>query len=128
MGRTLLIVALLYLSPDLSAQVKTAVQFGNNDGSALQQDIADNLSKLLTEMNTAFVDRRDIHWEDINISVDARNRISTLWNTSRFRCTETVIEENLLQTPSGQFQIRQIPLQLERFFYHLLPQLLYQVL
>ncbi|TVR38396.1 MAG: nuclear transport factor 2 family protein [Cryomorphaceae bacterium] len=102
------------LSLALSAQVKTAVQFGNADNSALQQVIAHNLSALLTEMNTAFVDQRDIRWENIDASEAARNRISTLWNTSRFRCTEALLKENLLRTPGGQFQIRHIPLQLEK--------------
>jgi len=93
-----------------SAQIKTQLSVGNNDGSELHRKIALTVSAFLTECNAAASEKRGINWSNIVITAPAKERINTLWEGSSFRSVEAEITENLLKVPGGGFQLRNIVL------------------
>lgn len=112
MGRVILILLMLS-SPllELQAQARCNVSLLNGDGGVLQRTVEGNLSGLLSELNLAFSEKRNIKYPPNTTSANAQLRIKALWQTSAFRCAEVNIKGNLLKLPDGGFQLRNIPLQ-----------------
>lgn len=111
MGRSILAtIVLLIWTSIVSAQIKTRLRIGNSDGSELHYKIEENISAFLTECNAAASGKRDLSWMGIVITSNGKDRISTLWKGTSFRCVDAEISENLLKVPGGGFQIRNIAL------------------
>lgn len=111
MVRALLTISLAVLGlTGIQAQSRSTLSFVNDDGSQLLARMQLNLSALLTEFNTAFVQKRQLQWDGIDATTSARERINSLWANGMFRCFDTEMNESLLKVPGGMFQVRNIPL------------------
>lgn len=102
----------VFTSFTLSAQNK--VEFFISDGlydEGLKAKIETTISDLLTEANTAQSNKKALNLERLNISEDAKESLTMLWENIPFRCIDTEVVEHCLQNGSD-YQIRNIPLML----------------
>jgi len=106
----LVLVAVFIISVQAEAQFKSTISFSNNDGSSKQQSLELNISELLTEFNAAFAEQRELRWDRVSSTPEARERINSIWKNGRFRCFDTDLTESLLKLPGDAFQVRNIPL------------------
>ncbi len=94
----------------VSAQNKTRIKLTNFQNETLKARMEQNASKLLTEFNIAYSEKRSPRYDKQVITDAAAPRVSKLWETSAFYCIETQIIEPVLLMPEGTFQVRNIPL------------------
>ena len=80
------------------------------DDSSLRQKIEQNVSALLTQINTADTNASTLDFSGIIISDAAQSSLEMLWENARFHCSEQEIVERLLTTYDNSFQIRNIPI------------------
>jgi hypothetical protein len=116
MGRILLIVliAMVLTSRVAHGQSRTQVVFENDDLSDLYARMEFNLGALLTEFNTAFVQKRTLGFDGgVVVTDEGKKRIQELWGSSPFRCTEVLMKGNVLKLPDGGYQFRNIPLAID---------------
>ena len=102
---SLLLISFGCLGQDISLTINS----GTED-IALQKKIERNVSNLLSTINDADSNRKTLGFSGINISEQARNSLTMLWENARFHCTDNELVERLLTTYDGSFQIRNIPL------------------
>lgn len=76
----------------------------------LKTRIETNASAVLTEINNAFAEKRKLKDSPLTgLSEEGREIILAMWETSHFRCPETLIQENALRNINGGYEIRNIP-------------------
>ncbi len=105
--------AILFLfaltSVDALAQHTTSLELENKlDNALLQKTIEENVSELLTDLNTAYAESKAPQLRGNYISKDARTSVLAMWETSRFYCVESWMMEKCLNTATG-YQVRNIP-------------------
>ena len=104
-----MLILVLLCSLSTAAQVRTTLDFGNDDGAMVYSIARVNVNRLLEAVNTAYAEGRNPEWPSA-VSTNARYRLSGLWMTAPFHCPEISITENLLKLPGGGWQVRNIPL------------------
>ena len=102
----------LALTAGLHAQVQFKVADGIEDGK-MKSAIENALSGLLTEVNDACAAGRDLAMNKLQMTNEAKFSISMLWENVPFECMDPVVVERVLRTPSGGYQVRNIPLLLK---------------
>lgn len=82
---SMLIWALSWIG--LNAQTTTYHFYPDNSfkNEAIVKTMEDNLSKVLTEINTAYANHRNLNIADLPMTKDAQNTLSALWATSLFK-------------------------------------------
>lgn len=96
-----------------------AVEFNISDGvanEAVKNKMTTTLSNIFTEINLAYNENREPVYGKMNIGpkgTSAEETISFLWSNTPFYCIDDVVVEKGLQTASGKYQVRNIPLLLK---------------
>jgi hypothetical protein len=109
MGRSLLILLCVGIMHNVCAQSRTVFSVGNNNSSAFHRSVEKNVSDVLTEFNTAFVEKRALDFSNFSLSESAKQRIEALWSNTHFYCNEVALSENVIKQGDA-FQVRNIPL------------------
>jgi hypothetical protein len=94
---------------NVCAQSRTVFSVGNNNSSAFHRSVEKNVSDVLTEFNTAFVEKRALDFSNFSLSESAKQRIEALWSNTHFYCNEVALSENVIKQGDA-FQVRNIPL------------------
>lgn len=92
--------------------VEVIISDGMNN-AMLKQKMEHSLSALLTEVNTAYKNKRRINYEALRLPPDVRTTLSLLWENSPFLCIDDVVSEQCLRRQDGKYEIRNIPLLLK---------------
>lgn len=101
-------------APVTKSYYTTTLTVTNIYNTAVMQKIETGVSALLTEFNKAFFENRKPSLNKIGgLSKEAKSDIYAMWETNPFRCIETEMNERGLHTPSGGFQVRNIPIYLK---------------
>ena len=118
MKKTLFIAVLSLVFSMVSAQNK--VDFEIADGisdAALKTRMEQQVSKLLTAVNTAEAEGRNVNFSGIDIDDLASHSIVMLWNNVRFRTMDDEIVTNGLRVTSGGhlngWQVRNIEVEMK---------------
>lgn len=101
-------VLLFCLVSRADAQYATKVTLTDVNNQQLQTRMAENASKLLTEMNMAFFENRSLKIDNKIITPAATSSILAIWEMSMLRCYETDIIERAVSRKGG-FEVRNIP-------------------
>ncbi len=92
------------------SQFATIVDIGSIDNKSVKSRMDQNASKLITEINGAFVKGSVPSLTGIEMTVEAKSAVLAIWETSPFRCKETEIIDNILQLHNGEMELRNLPL------------------
>lgn len=104
-----LLTGLLLLVPVALFGQRVAVNIPDGTYSAIvKSKIETNASALLTEINKAHKENRDIDISGVSHTPSLNRPISMLWENCHFFCLDEKIVENCLETGSG-YQIRNLP-------------------
>lgn len=90
------------------ASIKVTVTDGI-DNETVKQRIEQNLSTMLTEINSAQSENRNLDFASLKVNSTVQKSMAMLWENSPFQCTDELIAENCITTGTG-YQIRNIPL------------------
>ncbi|MDR1130284.1 MAG: nuclear transport factor 2 family protein [Prevotellaceae bacterium] len=92
------------------AQYTTSIDLQSGaPNSQIKAKMEKNGGALLTELNNAQGEARSLSLGNIEIDRSAVSSLTTMWEICPFRCDELEIVERCLNTPSGGYQIRNIP-------------------
>lgn len=105
---SILVLTLLLAVPLIAGNVKVTISDGINNTS-LKNRMEAGVSSLLSEINTAYEQNRELTLEGLNLQENAVHSIEMLWENCRFSCSDKEIVEHCIETGSG-YQIRNIPL------------------
>jgi len=114
--RKLLLVSFfsVFFTVTVNAQYQTTVVIKEGVQDArLRTAIEKNSALLLTELNNAQGEARQLSFQGIDIDQKAAKDLSVMWEVCPFRCDELKIEESGLGTLAGGYQIRNIPVIME---------------
>lgn len=104
---------LLGISSILAQEVEKTVQLTVQDGvyGGLKGQMEQSATQLLTEINQAFTEGRSLRTVGLNMSQEAVDGLTSLWENVHFYCDDFEVVQSALQTKNG-YQVRQIPLML----------------
>lgn len=102
----------LALMVSAHAQVQFKVADGIQDGK-MKTSIENALSGLLTEVNAACAQGRDLNMNKLQMTDDAKFSIGMLWENIPFECMDPIVVERVLRTPDAGYQVRNIPIELK---------------
>ena len=105
----ILLIAFLQLSVFAKAQYVTDFHLTDMDNANLKEAVQVNITNLLTEINSAYVEKRLPDFSKISMAMEVQNSIRMLWENTPFRCAETEVIERCLNM-NGTYQVRNIPL------------------
>ena len=105
----ILLIAFLQLSVFAKAQYATDFHLTDMDNANLKEAVQVNITNLLTEINSAYVEKRLPDFSKISMAMEVQNSIRMLWENTPFRCAETEVIERCLNM-NGTYQVRNIPL------------------
>ena len=91
-------------------QLNAIVNIGSIDDNTIKTIMDENAGKLLTEINSAFINATVPSLAGINMTPNAKSAVLAIWETSQFRCMETEIIDDIFKFHSGDMQLRNIPL------------------
>jgi hypothetical protein len=91
-------------------QFKTVVDVGSIENKTVKAKIDENVSKLLSEINMAFTNKRVPSLVGIQMSDEAKSAVLALWETSPFRSQEDEIYKDILNLSNGGMELRNIRL------------------
>ena len=97
----------------LSVHQVMAVEVIITDGlknEQLKKKMEQSLSTLLTEVNAAHEEGRNINFASLSLPSDVETTLSMLWENSPFLCLDDVVSEKCLKKSNGHYQIRRVPL------------------
>jgi len=99
-------------------QTTTNVSFTNSDRSALQKEMEQSISGLLTELNNASSSNRDPRLQNLKVTEECSTRIGELWDNASMSSPEGTINAKLILTSEFSafgrgYQVRNIPLALK---------------
>ncbi|MBE6272929.1 MAG: nuclear transport factor 2 family protein [Bacteroides sp.] len=100
----------------LSVHQVMAVEVIITDGlknEQLKKKMEQSLSTLLTEVNAAHEEGRNINFASLSLPSDVETTLSMLWENSPFLCLDDVVSEKCLKKSNGHYQIRRVPLLLK---------------
>ncbi|MDR1338445.1 MAG: nuclear transport factor 2 family protein [Prevotellaceae bacterium] len=100
----------LLMAHTAKAQYTTSIELISGTPNAkIKAKMEKNGGALLTELNNAQGEARNLSLGKIEIDKSAVSSLTTMWEICPFRCDELEIVERCLNTPSGGYQIRNIP-------------------
>lgn len=108
----IILLSLTVMAFVVKANAAGDVKFSINDGVAsaeLKTQMEKHVSSLLSALNAAQRENRDIRYDASVITTEAQQQIDMLWMNVHFFCEESDIVERCLTTSNG-FQVRNIPL------------------
>lgn len=108
--KVFLLTFVTFMSLPLSAQYTTSFTVTELDNGELCREIDINVSRLLTEFNVAEHNKAKPNISDMGVTAEAIPTILKLWEDCPFRCADTDVVERAIQTPRGEWQIRNIHL------------------
>ena len=100
----------------LSVHQVMAVEVIITDGlknEQLKKKMEQSLSALLTEVNAAHEQGRNINFASLRLPSDVETTLSMLWENSPFLCLDDVVSQKCLRKSDGYYQVRNIPLLLK---------------
>lgn len=106
----LLLLLFFLCCGSMRAQYATVFYLTDLDNATLKTKVQQNISKLLTEFNTAEAERRMPDFAGINISYPVQMCIEQLWKNAPFRTGDSEIVERCLHTYDNGYQVRNIQL------------------
>ena len=83
------------------------------------EKLQNNLAVLLTEINAAYAEKRNLNLSGIAIHVpsagecDVKDELATLWDMTHFKCDDEEVVDRLWPLKDGSFYVRQIPMILD---------------
>lgn len=107
------VLALMLFFPCQEMQAVNFIIKGGVDNATVKAKIERTLSNLLTEINAAHEDRRNINYSKLGLPADVETSVSTLWENSPFFCIDDIVDQYCIKRNSGQYEVRNIPLSLE---------------
>lgn len=107
-----LVLALMLFFPCVETQAVNFIIKGGIDNAAVKAKIERSLSNLLTEINAAHDEGRNINYSKLGLPADVETSVSTLWENSPFFCIDDVVDQYCIRRNSGQYEVRNIPLSL----------------
>lgn len=110
--KLLLIVFLSISCFSMYAQYETVVELTDAPNKQVKDKLEQNSTRLLTEINNAQGEKRQLSLQGIDMDKDAVSSLFSIWEVCPFRCDELEIIEPCLNTAAG-FQIRNIPVIME---------------
>lgn len=108
----IILLSLTVMAFVVKANAAGDVKFSINDGVAsaeLKTQMEKHVSSLLSALNAAQRENRDIRYDASVITTEAQQQIDMLWMNVHFFCEESDIVERCLTTSNG-YQVRNIPL------------------
>lgn len=114
MGKKLFLITLIqsFFLIQASAQDPVEVFVTDFNQHQLRISMEENASALLTEINLAYMESRDLNLDDLSIVKNLDRAITDMWENSHFYIPESSIYENASKLPSGYYEMRNI----EAFF------------
>ncbi len=112
-----LILALTTLSTHAINVTLTTDEGYNNP--AMVQKLQANLAALLTEINAAYQEKRNLNLGNVPIHIsapgeaDVKDELATLWDMTHFMCDDEEVVDRLWPLKDGSFYVRQIPMILD---------------
>lgn len=100
----------------LSVHQVMAVEVIITDGlknEQLKKKMEQSLSMLLTEVNAAHEQGRNINFASLRLPSDVETTLSMLWENSPFLCIDDLVSQKCLTKQNGEHQLRNIPLLLK---------------
>lgn len=82
----ILLIAFLQLSVFTKAQYTTDFHLTDMDNANLKEAVQVNITNLLTEINSAYVEKRLPDFSKISMAMEVQNNIRMLWENTPFRC------------------------------------------
>ena len=116
MYRRILFVLSVVLMCVLSTHQAMAVEVIITDGlknELLKKKMEQSLSTLLTEVNAAHEQGRNINFASLRLPSDVETTLSLLWENSPFICIDDLVSQKCLSKQNGEYQLRNIPLLLK---------------
>lgn len=116
MNRRIFIVLSVLLICVLSVHRAMAVEVIITDGlknEQLKKKMEQSLSTLLTEVNAAHEQGRNINFGALRLPSDVETTLSMLWDNSPFLCLDDLVSQKCLTKQNGEYQLRNIPLLLK---------------
>ena len=116
MNRRILMMLSVLLICLLSVHQVMAVEVIITDGlknEQLKKKMEQSLSTLLTEVNAAHEEGRNINYASLRLPSDVETTLSMLWENSPFLCLDDVVSQKCLRKSDGYYQVRNIPLLLK---------------
>ena len=116
MNRRILMMLSVLLICLLSVHQVMAVEVIITDGlknEQLKKKMEQSLSTLLTEVNAAHEEGRNINFTSLRLPSDVETTLSMLWENSPFLCLDDVVSQKCLRKSDGYYQVRNIPLLLK---------------
>lgn len=89
------------------------------DNPAMIQTLQNNLAALLTEINAAYQQKRDLNLGNLPLHVpatgeaDVKDELATLWDMTHFLCDDEEVVDRVWPMRDGTFYVRQIPMILD---------------
>lgn len=89
------------------------------DNPAMVQKLQGNLAMLLTEINAAYDQKRNLNLGSLPLRVpgenepDVKDELATLWDMTHFRCDDEEVVDRLWPLKDGTYYVRQIPMILD---------------
>ena len=83
------------------------------------QKLQNNLAALLTEINAAYQQKRDLNLGNLPLHTpkegepDVKDELATLWDMTHFQCDDDEVVDRLWPMRDGTFYVRQIPMILD---------------
>ena len=110
MKKIVLLFVVLFFAQYANAQYLTKVTVTDVESASVKQQIEVSSTSLLSELNSAFFDKRTPALNKISgLSKEGRSSILSMWEMTPFRCIETELIERTYKTPTG-YQVRNIPM------------------
>ena len=102
-----LIPAAMTCAEEVSVNIQTDPGFDNSTG--IVQRMEHNLSKVLSEINTAYSEKRRIVFSSLPMNDFSKKTLAALWDNLRFVIDDTEVIERCWPLKNG-YMMRQIPL------------------
>lgn len=89
------------------------------DNPAMVQKLQSNLAALLTEINAAYDQNRNLNLGGLPLHVvtageaDVKDELATLWDMTHFKCDDEEVVDRLWPMRDGTYYVRQIPMILD---------------
>lgn len=112
MSKRIVLFTLLLLAPFafLKAQISvTLTHDATFTNESIIRKMEGNLSKVLTEINSAYHAKRELNLVGLPMTQFAKEGISMLWSTSSFFCDDNYVVTRMWNFSNG-YMIRQVPL------------------
>ena len=113
MKKTILLLSIFLACAPLRAQKVDFIISDGLNNEALCEKIGWNLSQFLTELNRTWTMKGAIpDFSAVSITADAAESVLMLWRNMPFRCDEEEVVERIITTYGGDYQVRNVPVEM----------------